>query len=59
MNSTQNQIDTKIGDDDTQEGEDAIDMEKLSTAMLYPAVALLAIGIFIGAVWANVSWGNY
>ena len=31
----------------------------LSTAMLYPAVALLAIGIFIGAIWANVSWGNY
>ena len=33
--------------------------KSLSTAMLYPAVALLAIGIFIGAVWANVSWGNY
>ena len=27
--------------------------------MLFPAVALLAIGIFIGAIWANVSWGNY
>ena len=34
-------------------------MKSLSTAMLYPAVALLAMGIFIGAVWANVSWGNY
>ena len=34
-------------------------LKVLSTAMLYPAVALLAIGIFIGAVWANVSWGNY
>ncbi len=34
-------------------------LKTLSTAMLYPAVALLAIGIFIGAVWANVSWGNY
>ena len=34
-------------------------LKNLSTAMLYPAVALLAIGIFIGAVWANVSWGNY
>jgi len=34
-------------------------MKSLSTAMLYPAVALLAIGIFIGAIWANVSWGNY
>ena len=34
-------------------------LKGLSTAMLYPAVALLAMGIFIGAVWANVSWGNY
>jgi ABC-type transport system involved in cytochrome c biogenesis permease subunit len=34
-------------------------LKSLSSAMLYPAVALLAIGIFIGAVWANVSWGNY
>ena len=34
-------------------------LKGLSTAMLYPAVALLAFGIFIGAVWANVSWGNY
>ncbi len=34
-------------------------LKSLSTAMLYPAVALLTMGIFIGAVWANVSWGNY
>ena len=34
-------------------------LKTLSTSMLYPAVALLAIGIFIGAIWANVSWGNY
>ena len=34
-------------------------LKELSKAMLYPAVALLAMGIFIGAIWANVSWGNY
>ena len=34
-------------------------LKALSMSMLYPAVALLAIGIFIGAIWANVSWGNY
>jgi ABC-type transport system involved in cytochrome c biogenesis permease subunit len=34
-------------------------LKRISMAMLYPAVALLAFGIFIGAVWANVSWGNY
>lgn len=31
----------------------------LSQFLLYPAVALIAIGIFIGAIWANVSWGHY
>jgi ABC-type transport system involved in cytochrome c biogenesis permease subunit len=27
--------------------------------ILYPAVFLLTVGVFIGAVWANVSWGSY
>ena len=27
--------------------------------VLRPAVFLLAVGIFLGAVWANVSWGTY
>lgn len=31
----------------------------LSQLLLYPAVSLLAMGIFVGAVWANVSWGTY
>lgn len=31
----------------------------LTQFLLYPAVALIAIGIFIGAIWANVSWGRY
>ena len=31
----------------------------ISRIMLYPAVFLLTIGIFVGAVWANVSWGRY
>lgn len=26
---------------------------------LYPSVLLLGAGIFIGAVWANISWGRY
>ena len=34
-------------------------LQVISRLMLYPAVFLLAIGIFIGAVWANVSWGRY
>ena len=27
--------------------------------ILYPAVFLLTAGVFIGAIWANVSWGTY
>ncbi len=34
-------------------------LSALSQFLLYPAVSLLAIGIFIGAIWANVSWGKY
>lgn len=30
-----------------------------SRIMLYPAIFLLALGIFLGAVWANISWGAY
>ena len=30
-----------------------------SRLLLYPAVFFLGVGIFIGAVWANVSWGRY
>ena len=31
----------------------------LSRILLYPAVFFLGIGIFLGAVWANESWGRY
>ena len=34
-------------------------MYHLSQVMLFPALLLLCYGIFIGAIWANVSWGNY
>ena len=31
----------------------------LSQVLLYPASFCLTAGIFIGAVWANMSWGRY
>ena len=31
----------------------------LTRLLLYPAVFLLGAGIFLGAVWANQSWGTY
>ena len=34
-------------------------LQVLSQVLLYPAVFCLTIGIFIGAVWANISWGRY
>ncbi|MDR3328367.1 MAG: cytochrome c biogenesis protein CcsA [Prevotellaceae bacterium] len=34
-------------------------IKKVSSYMLYPAIFLLTAGIFIGAVWANISWGRY
>ena len=34
-------------------------LQLLSRLLLYPALAALAMGTFIGAVWANVSWGRY
>ena len=31
----------------------------LSRIFLYPALTTMGLGIFIGAIWANISWGNY
>lgn len=42
-----------------QAGKQSVRFHRLSMLMLYPAVFLLALGIVIGAVWANISWGNY
>lgn len=37
----------------------AAQLTRMSQLMLYPALFLLTAGIFIGAVWANISWGRY
>ena len=34
-------------------------LQLLSLLLLYPALTCLGFGIFIGAIWANVSWGTY
>ena len=34
-------------------------MQALSRLFLYPALTTMGFGIFIGAIWANVSWGTY
>ena len=40
-------------------GRESGRLTALSQFLLYPAVSLLAAGIFVGAVWANVAWGTY
>lgn len=35
------------------------ELRDLSRLFLYPALTTMGFGIFIGAIWANVSWGNY
>jgi ABC-type transport system involved in cytochrome c biogenesis permease subunit len=46
----------------TKKENAAAQIERLylvSQIILYPAVFCLATGIFVGAVWANISWGRY
>jgi ABC-type transport system involved in cytochrome c biogenesis permease subunit len=40
-------------------GDGEGDLQLLSRVLLYPALFLLAAGIFVGAIWANISWGRY
>lgn len=44
-------------------GERAVAMKRQTTIVsqifLYPAITTMGLGIFIGAVWANISWGSY
>lgn len=43
-----------------QNGKEQVErLTLLSRILLYPAALILAVGIFIGAIWANVSWGRY
>ena len=34
-------------------------LQVLSRIFLYPAITCMGFGSCIGAIWANVSWGNY
>ncbi|MBQ7213392.1 MAG: cytochrome c biogenesis protein CcsA [Bacteroidales bacterium] len=38
--------------------EQLTSLQQLSRLFLYPALAALGIGIFVGAIWANISWGT-
>jgi ABC-type transport system involved in cytochrome c biogenesis permease subunit len=60
MNSLATFILLIFGRQDNQESlQFIIKLNILSRIFLYPCVCCLATGIFIGAIWANVSWGRY
>lgn len=45
-----------------REGKESVHVVRLqilSKLFLYVALVLLGIGIFVGAIWANISWGSY
>ena len=37
----------------------AAELQLLSQLLLFPALTCLGLGIFTGAIWANISWGTY
>lgn len=43
-----------VGERDTREM-----LRDVSLVILYPAIFLMTFGTFVGAVWANISWGSY
>lgn len=44
----------------SKRSEESIEaLAMLSRVFLFPAMTALGLGIFIGAVWANISWGTY
>ncbi len=45
--------------DVTAREERILTLAEISRAILIPALACLAAGIFVGAIWANQSWGRY
>lgn len=44
---------------DEKAPEQIATLQLVSRLFLYPALALLGTGIFIGAIWADYSWGRY
>ena len=44
---------------DEKASEQIATLKLVSRLFLYPALALLGIGIFVGAIWADYSWGRY
>jgi len=42
-----------------KDGEYLDRMKEISELFMYPATFLMGAGIFVGAIWANISWGRY
>ena len=48
-----------LNKNEKQRDEQIAALALLSKLFLHPAMTALGLGIFIGAIWANVSWGQY
>ena len=48
-----------LNKNEKQRDEQIAALALLSKLFLHPAMTALGLGIFIGAIWANVSWGLY
>ena len=48
-----------LNKNEEQRDEQIAALALLSKLFLHPAMTALGLGIFIGAIWANVSWGQY
>lgn len=48
-----------VGHANSRLADQLASLQLLSQLFLYPAMTFLGIGIFVGAIWANVSWGTY
>lgn len=48
-----------VSENDDRQDNRIEQLTLVSRLLLYPATFFLGAGIFLGAVWANVSWGRY
>ena len=48
-----------FGNKNTDRAADVLRIKEITELLMYPATFLMGAGIFIGAIWANISWGRY
>lgn len=57
--SPKKEPENNVSENDDRQDNRIEQLTLVSRLLLYPATFFLGAGIFLGAVWANVSWGRY